>query len=240
MSTQVAVITNVLDYAGPPAAAALSAAGIIALCHSENFASADERASFEATHPGRTAAVAQTPEDLVTEAIDRFGRIDTAISNDAGDIKNGPFVDRSVDDFRALLEAFSVRPARLALAAASHMTGQGGGRILFVTSGAPLNASAGMSMYSSARAAANALVRSLARELGPAQISVNAVAPFYLESNYLPQGMADPVVAERVRSAIPLHRLGRPDEVGHLVALLVSGKVDFVSGQVIAFSGGGA
>ena len=122
------------------------------------------------------------------------------MSNDVGDMRAGPFLDRSIDDFRALLEAFSIYPARLALEAIPQMKIQDGGRILFVTSGAPLNPTPGMSMYTAARAAANTLVKSLAKEYGADNISVNGLAPFYAESSYLPMGMDDPSVAEHVRA----------------------------------------
>ncbi|MDI9979608.1 SDR family oxidoreductase [Rhodococcus sp. IEGM 1307] len=239
MNQRIAVVTNVLDYAGPPVVAALTAQGVVTICHSDDFRHAGARTAYMDSYPDCIASPAHTPEGLVAEAVARFGRVDVAISNDIGDLREGEFTERTADDFRDLLEAFAIHPARLAMAAAPPMREQGGGVILFVTSGAPLATSSGMSIYGASRAAANALVRSLARELGPDGISVNAVAPFFLDSNYLPNGMDDPMVAERVRSSVPLQRLGRPEEIGALISLLVSGQVNFVSGQVIAFSGGG-
>ncbi|MCE0765980.1 SDR family oxidoreductase [Pseudonocardia kujensis] len=239
MNPQVAILTNASDYAGPPVAAALAARGLVVLCHGEDFTDAAARAAYEDAHPGRTASAAGGPEELVADAVERYGRVDVAVSNDFGDMKAGGFVDRTPEDLRDLLEVFTVHPARLALAVAPVMRVQGSGRIVFVTSGAPLGASSGMAFYGAARAGAHALVRSLARELGPDGIAVNAVAPFFLDSNYLPRGMDDPSVAQQVRARVPMRRLGRPDEVGALIGFLASGEIDFMSGQVIAFSGGG-
>jgi len=139
-----------------------------------------------------------------------------------------------------LLEDFAIRPYRLAAAAVPHMKSQGGGRIVLITSGAPLRPAPELALYAAARAAPNSLVKSLAIELGPFGISINAVAPFLLASNFFPRGMDDPIIAERVRAAIPMRRMGRPEEIGPLIALLASGRSDFISGQIVAFSGGGA
>jgi 3-oxoacyl-[acyl-carrier protein] reductase len=239
MAKRVAIITNVLDYAGPPAAMAL-ATDFCVLCHSKYFTD-DEAASIYSTqHPDRTVAKAQTPEDLVEEALSKFGRIDVAISNDAGDIRRGPIEDRSTDDFRALLESFAVAPFRLVAAVLPRMKEQREGRIILITSGAALRPTPQMTLYSAARAAANSMVRGLATEIGPAGLSINAIAPFYLQSNYFPSGMNDPELAKRIHELIPMKRFGQPEEIGALIELLSSGKADFISGQIIGFSGAGA
>jgi NAD(P)-dependent dehydrogenase (short-subunit alcohol dehydrogenase family) len=70
---------------------------------------------------------------------------------------------------------------------------------------------------------------------------VNAVAPNFLYSEtYYPraQWMEDPKYVQRIKDMVPLGRLGRPEEIGELIAFLVSGKSDFVTGQVIPFTGG--
>lgn len=88
----------------------------------------------------------------------------------------------------------------------------------------------------------NAAVKSLALELGPHNIQVNAVAPNFMESEtYFPKTlMNDPVARRKILGNIPLGRLGRPEEAGALIAYLASAKADFVTGQVIALAGGWA
>jgi len=240
MAERVAIVTNVLDYAGPPSAAALAADGFRTLCHSTEFSKAERRSAYERAHPDQRAARATCVEELAAEAMALFGRIDVAISNDAGNVQRGPVQGRSAADYRVLLEAFAVTPFRLVAAVLPHMKSQGYGRILLITSGAGLRPMPDLVLYSAARAATNTLVKALAAELGPAGLSVNAIAPYMLLSNYFPGGMDNPDFAKRVRELIPMQRPGEPQELGALVSLLASGKADFISGQVIGFSGGGA
>ncbi|MET0983943.1 MAG: SDR family oxidoreductase [Steroidobacteraceae bacterium] len=240
MTNKIAVVTNVSDYAGPPAVAALVADGFHVLGHSPRFADATARREFESEHPHRIASATESVEDVVKEALERFGRIDVAISNDAGETRQGPIQERSTQDFRNVLEAFTVAPFRLISAVVPHMRAQSSGRIILITSGAPLRPMPNMSLYSAARAAANMLVRTLATEIGAAGIAINAIAPYLLLSNYFPDGMDNPDFAQMVHSLVPMKRPGQPEEIGALISLLASGKADFISGQVIGFSGGGA
>ena len=93
-----------------------------------------------------------------------------------------------------------------------------------------------------ARGGANALAVSLARELAAFNIQVNAVAPNFVESPtyFPPQLLADPQALGKITRNIPLGRLGKPREVGELVAFLASGEADFITGHVMPIAGGWA
>lgn len=241
MSARIAIVTNVAEYAGAPAADALAADGFTVLCHDPSFAAMEARAAFETAHAGLNAASAEAPEALVAEAVSRFGRLDVLVSNDAFHAKRVRIEDGVAEEYRATLESLMVTPFRLAAAAARVMKGQGGGRMILVTSAAPLRPYPGFSMYASARAGASGLAQALAKELGAFGIQVNAVAPNFLYSEtYYPraQWIEDPKYVQRVKDLVPMQRLGRPEEIGALIAFLASGKSDFVTGQVIAFTGG--
>ena len=232
-----AIVTNAFDSAGPPAIDALVAEGYVVLCHSKTFSNSDARTEFEALGPHRIASCATGHSELAREALERFGRVDVAVSNDFGDIHQGPFLDRSVEDYRAVLEAFTVSAFCLASAVLPAMKQQRSGRIIFMTSAAALKPSPSLVLYSAARAATNQMTKSLAAEVAPYGISVNAIAPAIFLSNFFPGGAADPTLAKLVDELIPMKRFGRPEEIAALIGLLASGKADYVSGQVIAFSG---
>lgn len=149
--------------------------------------------------------------------------------------------DASLDDYRATIEALMITPFALVRAAARQMKERRSGRIILVTSASRLRPYPGFSMYASARGGASTLAVALAKEIAEFGISVNAVAPNFLSSEtYYPKEkwIDDPKYARRVEELDPLKRLGRPEEVGELIAFLASGKADFVTGQVIPFTGG--
>lgn len=238
---RVAIVTNVSEYAGGPAATALAADGFTVLAHDKGFADAAAGKAFEGANAGCTAAEASEPEALVAEAVARFGRVDAVVSNDAFPAKRAKVDEGTAEDYRAALDSLMVTPYRLAGAAAAVMKKAGGGRIVLCTSAAPMRPYPGFSVYASGRAGATGLAVALAKELGPFNIQVNAVAPNFLYSEtYYPkaQWMEDPKYVQRVKDMVPLGRLGRPDEIGALIAFLLSGKSDFVTGQVIGFTGG--
>ena len=237
MTERIAIITNVFDSAGVPGVDALVDEGYLTLCHASAFSDPAVRAAFDAKGTHRVAATAETPAALAREAIDRFGRIDVAISNDFAGVLQGPFVERTLEDYRALLENFTVSSFCLAAAVVPHMMERRSGRIIFMTSGAALKPSPGLVLYSAARAATHQMVRSLAVEVAPYGISVNAIAPAFFLSSFFPGGTDDPDLARLVKQHVPMQRHGRPEELAALIGLLASGRADYISGQIIAFSG---
>lgn len=241
MADLTALVTNVTDYAGFPGATALASDGFRVFCHDPSFGDADAREAFATAHSGLAPLAGQTPEALVAEIVAAAGRLDVIVSNDSHPATRARIEQAEAQAYRDTLEALMVWPFRLAGAATPVMKGQGGGRIVFITSASPLHPYPGFSMYASARAGASALSQALARELAPHGIQVNAIAPNFLYSEtYYPraQWMEDPKYLQRLKDMVPMQRLGRPDEIGALIAFLASGKAEFVTGQVIAFTGG--
>jgi len=251
---KVAFVTNAKEYAGPPAAAALARAGWDVFCSDQSFASTSSRKIYELENPRRYAASARDAAEFVAEGLARFGRIDALISND---IPTGsrllagasaePLSDASdlLDEVEVLLDTLVAEPVRLLRAALPLMKAARSGSIVLVTSGAPLRTptQVGVShIYIAARAATNALTKSLAREVGAYNIQVNAVAPFFVYSpTFFPSeiGAKDPKYMPFMNQCVPMQRFGAPEEIGTLIALLGSCEMGFVSGQVIAFSGAG-
>lgn len=238
----VVLVTHVKHYVGPASVTRLLADGATVVGHDASFSDAAQRKAWVAAHPGATAATAQAPADLVAEAVSAHGRLDVVVSNDEFPAIRAPVEEAKLEDLRVGLEALVVQPFALAQAAVPRMKRQGGGRLLLITSAAPLRGLANYAMYATARGAANALMLSLSKELAPQNILVNAIAPNYMENPtyFPPELLANAAAMSKMLKNIPLGRLGQPAEVGALVAFFAIGDCAFVTGHVVPIAGGWA
>ncbi len=238
-----ALVTQATRYAGPDATQALVTAGFEVLCHDETFTEAQARSAFADHHPDAVLLESVAPEEAATEAIGHAGQIDVLFNNHFCPPESKALEETTPEEYRDMLETLLLQPYRFIRALIPHMKSNGTGRIIMMTSAAPLRPGANVSLYTSARGAANLLVRSLAKELGPAGISTVGISPnFYASKDTYSQDAYEK--NERfqagVNRAVPLKRLGTPDEMQSLIAYLASKEAAFVSGEIIAFSGGWA
>lgn len=242
LAGRVALVTHVTHFVGGASARALADRGATVVCHDETFADADAREAFRAANPGLHAVAEQTPPELVQRIAGDHGALDVLVNNDPFPAIRARIEDANLDDLRDGLEALVVRPFALTASVVPQMRARRAGKIVFVTSAAPFRGLANYSMYVAARGAGNALAVSLARELAAFNVHVNAVAPNFVESpTYFPETLlADPEARAKIESNIPLGRLGKPEEVGALIAFLASPGADFLTGQVIPIAGGWA
>lgn len=242
MNNPVVLITNATEYVGPASIARLTRDGAKIVAQDPGFSEATACDAFAARHPGVATTGAIEPATIVEAALAAHGRIDTVISNDDAPAIRAPLETANLDDFRAGLEAMMVRPFALAQAAVTPMKKQGGGRIVLITSAAPLRGLTNYGMYAAARGGANALTLTLARELASSNILVNAIAPNYVANpSYFPPALlADPQALAKIEKNIPLGRLGKPEEVGALVSFFAIGDCGFVTGHIVPIAGGWA
>jgi NAD(P)-dependent dehydrogenase (short-subunit alcohol dehydrogenase family) len=113
-----------------------------------------------------------------------------------------------------------------------------GGRVINITSMVGLAAYPGSIAYALTKAAQNSFTKSLAVELGPRQITVNAVAPGATDTDFIAALMAVPELVTFYSEKVPLKRIGRPDDIAPVVAFLASDQGRWITGQVIEASGG--
>jgi len=242
LKDRVLLVSNVSRFAGHGLSRVAVAEGARVLAHDPGFADAEKRRAYEAAFPGTVALAEQQDDALVDEAIQAAGRIDALVNNDASPARRATLADASMDDYRAAFEAMAVRPLALTQKVAPLMQRQRGGRIVFVSSAAPLRGIAHYTLYVSARAATLGLVTSLAKELGRDGITVNAVGSNYVENpDYFPPSLtSNPDAMRKMTAQIPLGRLGTPAELAATICFLCSDGAGFITGHTLAHAGGWA
>ena len=180
-------------------------------------------------------ADAAVPSRLVEEVLRRFGRLDILVNN-AGITRDNLLMRMSEADWDAVMGVNLRGPFLLCKAALKPMLKQRYGRIVNVASLAGLAGNPGQANYSAAKAGLIALTRSLAREVGSRNITVNAVAPGFIETEIL-TGLP-PEVLERAKQAAAIPRLGTPEEVAVAIRFLVSREASYITGAVLGIDGG--
>ena len=235
------LVTNVTHFVGLPAALELSRQGATVIVHDRAFADADARISFHKEHPTLDLLAEIEPEAAAARVL-ADGPIDVLVNNDFFPALRAPIDTASADDLRRTLEDLVVAPFRFAGAVAKAMKERRQGKILFVTSAAPLRGLPNYAMYVTGRGAANALAQSLAQELAAFNVQVNAIAPNYVESpSYFPPDLIkNPDAMKRFSEKVPLKRLGTPDEVAATIAFFASPGSNFITGHVLPIAGGWA
>ncbi len=178
----------------------------------------------------------------VAALLDEAGEIDVLVANLALDPRSAPIADTTDADWTALFDALVHPLMRLVRGVAPGMVERGKGKIVAITSAAPLRGIAGNSAYCAARGAQNAFIRAVGLELAPANVQVNAIAQNYVRnSTYYPEDLTQSErFLKHVRFNVPVGRIAEPRETAELALFLASDKSDFMVAQVIPFAGGWA
>ena len=172
---------------------------------------------------------------LIEKTMERFGRID-ALVNNAGITRDTLIMRMSEDDWDTVL-ATNLKGAFLcAKAAIRPMLRQRSGRIVNITSVVGLVGNAGQANYAAAKAGLVGLTKSLAKEVGSRGITVNAVAPGFIETRLTDVLTAE--MKEMLLKQTPLGRFGSPEDVAGAVAFLTSADAGFITGHVLTVDGG--
>ncbi len=235
-----ALVANARRYTGPDATRALLAEGLSVYCHDASFASAGARDEFAREFSGCIPLAAIEPEGAVAEAVGDSS-LDVLICNHFQKPEGIPLSETTAEGFRDSLEALLIEPYRFVHAALPALQAGTSPRIVLVTSAAGQRPMPKMTMYAAARAGADAMVTSLARELGRRGVSVFGIAPVYFTSDdTYPRKAFESNERFRasVEKSVPLGRLSNENEMAKLIKYLCTDESEFVTGQIIGFSGG--
>ena len=212
----------VLSFAGNTAAAdqtvsACQALGVQALAVQGNVADADAvKALFDA-------------------ALEKFGAIDILVNN-AGITRDNLLMLLKEEDFDAVVDT-NLKGAFLCMKAAVRpMMKQRRGRIISLSSVVGLRGNAGQVNYAASKAGVIGMTKSLAKELAGRNITVNAVAPGFIDTDMT--AVLPDKTKEAILSSIPMARLGAAEDVASAVAFLASDEAGYITGQVLAVDGG--
>jgi 3-oxoacyl-[acyl-carrier protein] reductase len=156
--------------------------------------------------------------------------------NNAGESRDGLLVRMKEQDWDRVIDTNLKGTFNCCRAVSYAMMKQRGGRIINVSSVVALSGNAGQANYSASKAGIIGLTKSLARELGPRGICVNAVAPGLIATD-MTSAMTEEQ-REKVLEEIPLSRLGTPDDVAGVVLFLASDEAGYITGAVIGVNGG--
>lgn len=174
----------------------------------------------------------------VAETERRLGPIDVLVNN-AGWDKVEPFLESTEDTWERVIAINFLGPLNCFKAVLPGMVERGGGRVVSVSSDAGRNGSSGEAVYSGAKAGIIGVSKTLAREMARHQISVNVVCPGPTETQLLEDVTAGrPNLRDAFVRAIPLRRLGQPDDIAAAVAFLASDDAAYITGQTLSVSGG--
>lgn len=237
----IAVVTGAASGIGSAVAGKLAAAGAVVIVADVQAEKGQARAAALGTAGGRAhfVDVDLTDPDSIAVFADtvhaRFGAVDVLV-NGAGWGRTAPFWEGTPDFWHKLVALNLMGPMHLAKALLPPMMERGRGRIVNIASDAGRVGSLGETVYSAAKGGLIAFTKSLARETARHGIGVNCVCPGPTDTPLM--AAVPDKVKEALTKAIPLRRLGRPDEVADAVLFFAGDSASYCTGQVLSVSGG--
>ena len=171
----------------------------------------------------------------VESVLDRFGSVDVLVNN-AGITRDGLLLRLQEEDWDAVLDTNLKGVFNFSKAAYRPMMRQQGGSIINISSVVGTTGNAGQTNYAASKAGVVGFSKSLAKELGSRNVTVNVVAPGYVQTDMTDELDAD--TREAILDAVPLDRLAEPHEVAESVLFLASPAADYITGHVLHVNGG--
>ncbi|SHH29630.1 3-oxoacyl-[acyl-carrier-protein] reductase [Desulforamulus hydrothermalis] len=242
LNGKVAIVTGASRGIGKAIALALAGAQADVVINYAGRADAAEATAEAVRQMGRRALVYRADvsdtgqvQQMVEAVLAEFGRVDILVNN-AGITRDNLILRMKEEDWDTVLAVNLKSAFNTIKAVARPMVKARYGRIINVSSVVGLYGNPGQANYAAAKAGLIGLTKTMAKELGPRNITVNAVAPGFIMTDMTEH--LTPEAKEKLTSAIALNRLGKPEDVAGLVAFLASDYCSYITGQVIGVDGG--
>ena len=238
---EVALVTGASRGIGMATALALGAKGatVVGTATSESGAAAISAYLKDAGINGKGVALDVTSQDNIDAVLKAVGEeygAPTILVNNAGITRDNLLMRMKDDEWDAILETNLKSVFRMSKACLRAMTKARKGRIISIASVVALMGNAGQTNYAAAKAGMIGFTKSLAREVGTRGITVNAVAPGFIDTD-MTKALADEH-KQLLLNQIPLGRLGQPEEIAAAVAFLASPEAGYITGETISVNGG--
>ncbi|MBN9097554.1 MAG: 3-oxoacyl-ACP reductase FabG [Pseudonocardia sp.] len=239
---RVAIVTGGARGIGAAITTTLARAGVhVAAGYSSNSKAAEELAgklgaegASVSIHQGNVGEPADC-QRVVTEVLEQRGRVDYLVNN-AGITVDKTVRKMTVEDWHAVLRINLSGAFYMTKAVLDHMTGNSFGRIVNISSVIGQTGSVGQANYASSKAGLIGFSKSLAQEVARKGVTVNCVAPGYIETEMV--AAIPPEVLEKLLKGVPVGRLGQASEIARTVQFLVDDEAGYITGSVISVNGG--
>lgn len=238
---KVALVSGAGRGIGREIALELAKAGCTVICVSRNESSCGSVAEEIRACGGKAESFAFDVSDSgqvkekCAEILKKYGAVDILVNN-AGITRDNLLMRMSDEEWNAVISTNLSSCFYLSRNLVRAMMGKRWGRIINISSVSGIAGNAGQANYSAAKAGIIGFTKTLARELAARNITANAVAPGFIETDMtakLPEN-----IMEAAKAAIPLKRFGKPNDIARVCAFLASEEASYITGQVISVNGG--